>query len=74
MTNAERIRKMTDDELADFLADPAKYEACNYCEYLFVKEEPYGQFRKCHCPEGFVCVKEYAAVLLYDWLISESDK
>ena len=41
MTNAERIRNMTDDELADFLA----YNA--YCEECYVKNDD-----SCCYPDG----------------------
>ena len=33
MTKADKIRSMSDDELADFLADEKKYNACNNCDF-----------------------------------------
>lgn len=64
MTNADKIRKMTNKELADFLADTDKFSACQHCDYLF--KDCTCDF--CNAPSGFVCVKAYASALIGRWL------
>ena len=57
MTNSERIRDMTDEELAKFLSD---FSACKICEY-YNKE-----FDRCDSIP--LCVKKYAEAIIGDWL------
>lgn len=58
-TNADRIRSMTDEELAEFLS---KFSACNVCGYY--SNETY----RCDAESGFVCVKAYAEAIIGEWL------
>ena len=59
MTHAQRIRGMTDEELAKFLS---VFSACKVCEH-YSKEAD-----RCYADSGFVCVKEYAEAIIGDWL------
>lgn len=59
MTNAPRIRNMTDEELARFLSE---FSACKVCEH-YNKETD-----RCGADNHFVCVKEYAQAIIGDWL------
>lgn len=59
MTNSERIRDMTDEELAKFLSE---FSACKVCEH-YNKEAD-----RCYADNHFVCVKEYAQAIIGDWL------
>ena len=59
MTNSERIRDMTDEELAKFLSE---FSACKVCEH-YNKEAD-----RCGADNHFVCVKEYAQAIIGDWL------
>ena len=58
-SNADRIREMSDKEMAKFLSE---FSACQVCEYY--NEE--------HCDCGaninFTCVKAYAEAIIGDWL------
>ena len=56
---ADRIRGMTDEELAKFLSE---FSACKVCEH-YNKETD-----RCYADSGFVCVKEYAQAIIGDWL------
>ena len=58
-SNAQRIRNMTDGELAKFLSE---FSACKVCEH-YNKEAD-----RCYADSGFVCVKEYAQAIIGDWL------
>lgn len=58
-SNAERIREMTDEELAKFLSE---FSACQICEH-FDRE-----LDRCGANGGFLCVKEYAEAIIGDWL------
>ena len=59
MTNSERIRGMTDEELAKFLSE---FSACNVCEYY----DP--ETHRCDTDSNFLCVKAYAEAIIGDWL------
>ena len=59
MTNAQRIRNMTDEELAKFLSE---FSACNICEQFDKRLD------RCGADNHFVCVKEYAEAIIGDWL------
>lgn len=59
MTNAQRIRNMTDEELAKFLSD---FSACNVCEYY----DP--ETHRCDTDSNFLCVKAYAEAIIGYWL------
>lgn len=59
MTNSERIRDMTDEELAKFLSE---FSACSVCEYY--DSETNG----CDTDGNFLCVKAYAEGIIGDWL------
>lgn len=56
-SNAQRIRNMTDEELAKFLSE---FSACCVCEYYNE-----GFYR---CDTEFTCVKGYAEAIIRDWL------
>ena len=58
-SNADRIRRMTDDELAKFLSE---FSACNVCEQFNKRLD------RCGADNHFVCVKEYAEAIIGDWL------
>lgn len=63
-TNADRIRSMTDEELAEFYT---KFCACAVCEY---KDE---ERDTCGAPTGFLCTKTYAKTIILDWLKSPAE-
>ena len=58
-TNADKIRNMTDEELAKFLVD---FNECEVC----------GQFDKnsgkCNELSKFICTKGYKELVAYEWL------
>ena len=58
-SNAQRIRNMTDGELARFLSE---FSACNICEQFDKRLD------RCGADNHFVCVKEYAEAIIGDWL------
>lgn len=58
-SNADRIRGMTDEELAKFLSE---FSACNICEQFDKRLD------RCGADNHFVCVKEYAKAIIGDWL------
>ena len=57
--NADRIRGMNDEELANFLSE---FSACNICEQFDKRLD------RCGADNHFVCVKEYAQAIIGDWL------
>ena len=67
-TNADRIRSMSDEELAEFMANKGGYIACNQCDFFNHDEE------KCESPSGWLCTKGYAEALIHDWLQSEVEE
>lgn len=58
-SNADRIRGMTDEELAKFISE---FSACNICEQFDKRLD------RCGADNHFVCVKEYAEAIIGDWL------
>ena len=58
-SNADRIRGMTNEELAKFLSE---FSACNICEQFDKRLD------RCGADNHFVCVKEYAEAIIGDWL------
>lgn len=64
-TNADRIRSMSDEELAKFMANKGGYIACIQCDF-FNRDKG-----KCESPSGWLCTKGYAEVLIHKWLQSE---
>lgn len=58
-SNADRIRGMSDEELAKFLTE---FRACNVCEQFDKRLD------RCGADNHFVCVKEYAQAIIGDWL------
>lgn len=58
-TNADKIRNMTDEELAKFLSE---FSACSVCEYY--DSETNG----CDTDGNFLCVKAYADGIIGRWL------
>lgn len=56
-TNADRIRSMSDEELADFLEE---FEACDVCKY----------HDKDRCTFENICVHEFAGAMIWEWLKS----
>ena len=69
-TNADHIRSMSDEELADFLADSEKFSPCNNCDFHFVD----AMNDDCKAPDGWICTKGYAAALIQKWLQSEVEE
>ena len=59
MTNGEKIREMSNEELAKFLSE---FSACEVCEH-YNKEAD-----RCYADSGFVCIKAYAEAIIGDWL------
>ena len=62
MTNGDKIRNMTDDDLAEFLIS-ADATACTHCEYHY---DDFG------CRLDNPCVAPMACTILKDWLSSEA--
>lgn len=58
-SNADRIRGMTGEELANFLSE---FRACNVCEQFDKRLD------RCGADNNFLCVKEYAEAIIGDWL------
>jgi hypothetical protein len=61
MSNADKIRNMNDEELADFLGE---FEVCDVCKYL-------GDRGECELDSIFLCEKGFAVAIAKDWLQSE---
>ena len=61
MTNADKIRNMSDEELAEFLGE---FEVCNVCKDL-------GDRGECELDSIFLCEKGFAVAIAKDWLQSE---
>lgn len=57
-SNADKIRQMSDEELAKFLSEFSACEVCNYNDR---------ERSTCTATE-FLCVKEYAEAIIGDWL------
>ena len=64
MSNADKIRSMTDEELANTFVQDIP---CKICEY-WSKE-----ISSCNAPFGFLCTKGYAEALYLKWLQSEAE-
>lgn len=62
-TNADKIRNMTDEELAEFLI---RQHACDCCDF-------YGRGARCNAPDGFVCTNGYASAIIQKWLQEEAE-
>ena len=58
-SNADRIRNMTDEELAKFLSE---FSACKVCEHFD------NRLDRCGAGDGFLCVKAYTEAIIGDWL------
>ena len=69
ITNADRIRSFSDEELADFLADSEIFSPCKNCDFHFVD----AMNDDCKAPDGWICTKGYAAALIQKWLQSEAE-
>lgn len=65
ITNADKIRAMDDEELANTLVQDLP---CKICEY-WSKE-----ISSCNAPFGFLCTKGYAEALILKWLQSEVEE
>lgn len=59
-TNADRIRAMSDEELAEFLE---QFEVCSHCEYSDNER----------CTFENPCVHEFATAMALKWLQSEAE-
>lgn len=59
-TNADKIRSMNDEELAEFLE---QFEVCSHCEYS----------DKERCTFENPCVHEFATAMALKWLQSEAE-
>ena len=66
ITNADRIRSMSDEELAKELTRNPPIP-CRKCEYYDHK------LSCCYPPNDFVCVTAYAEALTLDWLQSPAE-
>lgn len=60
ITNADKIRSMSDEELAEFLE---KFEVCSNCEYMDKKR----------CTLDNPCVHSIAVAMALKWLQSEAE-
>lgn len=60
-SNADRIRAMSDEELAELLI---RQHACEHCEY-------HGNNATCKAPSEFTCTNLYAEGITLRWLKSE---
>lgn len=69
-TNADRIRSMSDEELAEFLADSEIFSPCKNCDFHFVD----AMNDDCKAPDGWICTKGYASALIQNWLQSEVEE
>lgn len=69
-TNADRIRAMSDEELAEFLADPEKFSPCKNCDFHFAD----AMNDDCKAPDGWICTKGYVAALIQKWLQLEVEE
>lgn len=58
-TFGDKIRGMTDEELAKFLSE---FSACKVCEQFDKRLD------RCGADNNFLCVKEYAEAIIGDWL------
>lgn len=63
-SNADRIRNMSDEELAKFLSE---FSACSVCEYY--DSETNG----CDTDGNFLCVKAYAEGIIGRWLKQQAE-
>ena len=59
-TNADKIRSMSDEELAEFLE---KFEVCSHCDYM----------DKERCTLDNPCVHSLAVAMALKWLQSEAE-
>lgn len=69
-SNADRIRAMSDEELAEFLSDSEIFSPCKNCDFHFVD----AMNDDCKAPDGWICTKGYAAALIQKWLQSEVEE
>jgi len=60
MTRADKIRSMSDEELAEFLE---KFEVCSHCDYM----------DKERCTLDNPCVHSLAVAMALKWLQSEAE-
>ena len=58
-TNADRIRSMSDEELAEFLEE---FEVCTHCKYA----------DGIRCTFENPCTHGFASAMAYEWLKSEA--
>lgn len=65
MTNGDRIRSMTDGELADFLMS-YESKACAHCRYHDSIGCNFGEV-------DIVCTSDYVYEVFENWLSSEAD-
>ncbi|OUO78170.1 hypothetical protein B5F53_11520 [Blautia sp. An249] len=63
-TNADKIRSMTDEELAEFYTT---FSACKVCEYQDAERDT------CGATTGFLCTQTYAEAIILDWLKSPAE-
>lgn len=61
MTNADRIRNMTDEELAGFLEG---FTVCDHCEY----------YKNERCAMENPCVHAFAEAMAFKWLQAEVEE
>ena len=59
MTFGDKIRSMSDDELAKFLSE---FSACKVCEHFD------NRLDRCETDGDFLCVKAYAEEIIGRWL------
>lgn len=64
ISNGDMIRRMSDEELAEFLVSEDA-QACSHCEYYD------NETQRCYLDNP--CVTELACVMLLDWLSSKAE-
>ena len=70
ISNADRIRSFSDEEMAEFLADSEIFSPCKNCDFHFVD----AMNDDCKAPDGWICTKGYAAALIQKWPQSEVEE
>ena len=69
-TWGNKIRSMSDEELAEFLADSEIFSPCKNCDFHFVD----AMNDDCKAPDGRICKKGYAAALIQKWIQQEVEE
>lgn len=62
MTNADRIRAMTDEELAEVIRNGISSDACDFCKH-----------NNFHC-DGSLCKGKAEADIIVEWLQQQAEE